>query len=216
MVLTRRALLAAPIASASSAAQPAMLRPGVASVLTFVPLPHERLAFHAAGLDPAITLPAPRARLVGLLPVAGRQVAMLAFGADPSAAAWLDLAALVGWDGARLRVLALEVLRWRAPGGATLDTRLRATADRTRVELRRDAGAPRGGRPWRRESWIDRLAWRDGGALADSPTRAPPPGTFQAHLAAARARVAARLSRPCADIADDLILLLAPTDPPAT
>lgn len=218
MVITRRALFAAPLLAAPAPVPPpapeAALRPGTRSGLTFTPLPHERLAFHAAGLAPAIALPAPRARLAGLLPLAGRQVAMLAFAADPSAASRLDLMALVGWDGARLRVLALEVLRWQAPDGAALDTRVRASSDRMRVELRRDAGAPRGGRPWLRESWIDLLAWQEGGPLRDAPRRAPVPGTFQSRLAAARARLAIRLALPCEDIGEDVLALIAPADLP--
>jgi hypothetical protein len=218
MPLTRRALLAAALACpvAARAAAPASLRPGTRSDLRFAPLPQERLAFRATGLEPAITLPAPRARLAALLPIAGRQVAVLAFGADPSAAALLDLAAVVGWDGARLRVLALEVLRWQAPGGAWLGTRILATGDRNRLELLRDAAAPRGGRPWRREGWTDLLAWRDGGSLADEPVRVPLPDTFQAGLATIRARVAAHLVQPRQDVGEDLIGLIVPEALPPT
>lgn len=212
---TRRVLLAAALLGASAtpaaAAQFATLCPGVASAIGFAPLPRERLAFRAAGLEPSISLPAPRARVVGLLPIAGRQVALLAFGADPpDTAARLDLAALVGWDGAQLRVMALEVLTWQLPGGARLDTRFAATGERTRLTLTRECAAPRGARRWRREGWIDLLAWQDGGALRDDPARTPVADTWQAQLARLRAAVAARLAAPCGDVAEDLIRLLAP------
>ena len=193
----------------------ATLHPGIASELGFAPLPQERLAFRAAGLAPAITLPGARARLAALLPIAGRQVAVLAFAADPaSGAGQLDLAAIVGWDGAGLRVLAIEVVRWQAPGGGWLGTRVLATADRTRLLLQRDAAAPRGLRPWQRESWTDLLAWRDGAALADAPAQPPLPQTWQARLAVVRARVASRLATPCADVAEDVIGLISPADLP--
>jgi hypothetical protein len=216
MPLPRRALLAAALfgapATPAVAADHATLRPGVASQIGFSPLPQERVAFRASGLAPAIDLPAPRARIAALLPIAGRQVAVLAFGADPpGSAARLDLAALVGWDGAVLRVLALEVLNWQAASGAWLATRLAATADRTRLLLTREAAVPRGALPWQREHWTDLLGWRDGAALADAPPRPPAPGTWQAQLAAMRARVAVRLAAPCDDVAEDVIGLLAPS-----
>jgi hypothetical protein len=192
-----------------------MFCPQIECAFGFIPLPLERLAFRVEGLDPAISLPAARARIAALLPIAARQVAVLAFAADPpDRQAKLDLGAIVGWDGARLRVLALEVLRWEVLGGFWLGTRITATADRTRLMLRRDAAAPRGARPWHRESWTDLLAWRDAAALADTPARAPLAGTWQARLAAVRARVAARLAEPCQDVAEDVIRLIAPSDLP--
>jgi hypothetical protein len=215
MRLPRRALFAAALfgapATVAGASGVATLRPRVASTIGFAPLPRERVAFRAAGLEPAIGLPAPRARVAGLLPIAGRQVAVLAFGADPpGSGARLDLAAIVGWDGAALRVLTLEVLNWRAASGAWLATRFAATGDRMRLALTREAAAPRGALPWQREGWIDMLAWREGAALADAPPRPPAAGTWQARLASMRARVAARLAAPCRDVAEDLIRLLPP------
>jgi hypothetical protein len=215
MHVRRRTLLAALLGAPAARVDFAMLRPRVASAIGFVPLPRERVAFRAAGLDPSITLPAPRARLAGLLPIAERQVAMLAFGADPPGSpARLDLVAIVGWDGAGLRVLALEVLGWQAADGGSLATRFAATGDRTRLLLTSDAAAPRGARPWRREHWTDLLAWREGSALADAPVRPPAPDTWQARLASVRGAVAARLAAPCSDIAEDTIGLLAAADLP--
>jgi hypothetical protein len=219
MPLARRALFAAPFAllpPAPARAASAVLRPGQPSAIGFVPLPDERVGFSATGLGRAVTLPAPRARLATLVPMADRTLALLTFGADPPRSqARLDLAALVGWDGAMLRVLGLEVLFWQlAPRCAWLGTRIFATPDRSLVLLQRDAGAPRGNRPWQREHWIDRLAWQDGGPLADAPVRPPLPQTWQARLAAVRARVAARLVTPCQDIGEDVLALIAPADLP--
>jgi hypothetical protein len=210
----RRALLLTPLlglAGASARAdETATLRPGTLSPIGFTRLPQQRLAFHADGLDPAITLPRARARRAALLPIAGRQIVVVAFAADPDETARLDVGAFVGWDGARLRVLALEVLRWQIAAGGGFSTRLYASADRTRLILRRDASLPRGPTRWRRESWTDFLVWRDGEALADAPIRVPPLGTWQARLAEVRARVAARLVRPCDTIDEDLLALFAP------
>lgn len=222
MRLPRRSLLAAPLllatpplATGARAMTMAMLEPGRNSELGFTPLPLERLAFRAAGVSGAIALPAQRSRLVTVLPIAARQVAVVAFGADPPGApARLDLAAFIGWDGFRLRVLALEVLDWRDGRGGTLDSRILATGDRTGFSIIRDAAAPRGTRLWRREHWTDMLAWQAGAPLADDPPRPPLAGTWQAALAPRRAAVAARLATPCQDIADDLIRLLAPASLP--
>ena len=210
MPLARRTLLAT-VLGAAAPPRVLTLRPGAPSAVGFAALPQERLAFRAEGLTPPIIVPAARARLAAALPIAGRQVAVLAFAADPQdARGRLDLAALAGWDGAGLRVLALEVLSWQAPGGGWLGTRITAAGDGRRLLLTRDAAAPRGARPWRRESWTDLLAWQDGAALADAPARAPLPGTWQAQLAATRARVAARLGRVCSDVAEDVLALLRP------
>jgi hypothetical protein len=219
MPLTRRMLLAAPLFGVpmpeARVPASAMLRPGTISAIGFAPLPRERVAFRAQGLAPAITLPATRVRRAALLPIADRQLVVLAFAADPNAAARLDLGAFVGWDAGGLRVLALEVLAWRAADGGGFATRLTATGDRTRILLQRDAAAPMGGGTrWRRESWTDLLAWRAGAPLQDAPVRTPLPGTFQAMLAGVRARVAARLARPCTDVGEDLVALIAPESLP--
>jgi hypothetical protein len=214
MSLSRRAVLASPLLAAQAtrahAADMAMLRPGTPAAVGLLPLAQGRMAFTAAGLLPAITLPSSRAHGVTLLPIAGRQVVVLGFGADPAAATPLDLGAIVGWDGLRLRVLALELLTWRAANGGTLTTRLKASGDRTRLMLLREASLPIGATRWRREHWIDLLAWRDGQALADAPVRVPPPDTWQARLERVRAQVAARLVEPCATIGMDLTALFAP------
>ncbi len=203
MRLTRRALVAAPLFGVpmpeAHVGATARLRPGTISDIGFLPLPRERVAFRASGLAPVVTLPAARVHRAALLPIADRQIAVLAFAADPSAAARLDLGAFVGWDSGGLRVLALEVLLWRAANGGGFATRVSATGDRTRLLLLRDAAAPfDGGTRWRRESWTDLLAWKTGEALADAPTRTPLAGTFQA-----------RLARPCTDVGEDLVALIA-------
>jgi len=219
MILSRRALLATPLllgtlSVPARAADIAMLRPGLRSALGLTPLLPDRASFRAAGLAPEITLPASRARAVAVLPIAGREIVLLGFGADPSASAPLELGAFVGWDGSRLRVLALEVLSWRPANGGVLSTRVKASGDRTRLMLLRGATLPVGRTRWRREYWIDMLAWREGEALADAPVRVPPPETWQALLAHTRIRVAARLAAPCSAVAEDLTGLFAPDSLP--
>jgi hypothetical protein len=217
MQFPRRALLATPLLLASAwPAAAAMLQPGVATGLNFVPLPRERVALRAEHLG-CVSVPALRSRVLALLPVAARQMVVLAFGADPPGTqGHLDLAAFIGWDGAYLRVLALEVLTWHSAMGAVLDTRIAANPERTGVVLHRDTAAPLGATLWQREHWIDRLSWRERAPLADTPTRPPLPGTAQAQLALPRAAVAARLLAPCQTVADDLLGLFSPPAlPPA-
>jgi hypothetical protein len=213
MPLARRALLTA---FAGLAPTPrsisARLLPGVDGVIGLVPLPPDRVALRADCVAGQIDAPAGRARIAAVLPLADRDVAMLGIAADPPSGGQLDLMAIVGWDGSALRLLALEVLSWQAPGGARLATRVAAVGDRSRLRLARDAAAPRNGGSWRHESWIDLLAWHDGGALADAPPRPPLPGTWQAHLAQSRAGVIARLGMACQSVSDELLALCGPPD----
>ena len=194
----------------------ARLRPGLTSVVSLTPLPRERVAFHASGIACTVGTPVARAAIRAVLPLADREVVLVSFAADTDAAGRLDMAAIVGWDGAALRLLGLEVLAWRAdasgPLAARLTTRIAATADRTRLLLARDAFAPRGPLTMRRESWTDFLAWRDGSALADAPARASLPGTWQNRLADTRTQMIARLARPCDTVSDDVLALCLPPD----
>lgn len=178
-----------------AAAGAARLRPGQTSAIALAPLPQERVAFHASGLDGAIVLPAARARLIGLLPLPDRDAALLAFAADsPQAAA--DLLAVVVWDGAGLRIAALDVLAWQSGDGAHLATR---PAWHGALILARTAAAPRGGLMWRRESWTDYLAWQGAGAFIDRPARPPAPQTWQHSLGIWRSAALARLAAGCRD-----------------
>lgn len=222
--MPRRDVLLSTLAAAMPAGPRARLRPGQASGLGFTPLPGERVAFRATGIAGSVIIPVARASIRAVLKLADREVALLSFAADPGADGLdgdgppgrLDMAAIVGWDGMALRLLALEPLRWQAdpagPTDARLNTRFAATGDRCRLLLQRDAAAPRGALPMHHESWTDLLAWRDGGALADAPAHPSAPGSWQWHLAAARARMIARLARPCDAVTDDVLALCRPPD----
>ena len=211
MSLPRRALLLCAPAIAAAPARPkfARLKPGQPSALTFNPLPQERVALHAEGLDGSIVLPAPRARLVAILSLTDRDAAMLAFAAD-TADRRTDLFALVLWTDSGLRIGALDALGMRAAGGAHLTTRLSAHVDGTGLRLERDAAAPRGSLAWRRESWTDYLAWNADGVLIDRPPRPSPPETWQHAFTAWRRQVIAELDRGCTDVSGALADLCQP------
>jgi hypothetical protein len=187
-LLSRRGLLGAAMLLA--------VRPAVAARLTLDPAGDDQAALRFDGIEGAITLPSARVRIVFALPIAGREVAGIAFAADPPGAA-LDLVALCGWDGACLRLLGLEILGFAGADGANLASRFAGVGDHTRLRIERAAAIPRPGLPLRWESFTDFLAWRAQAPLADAPVRPPLPGTRQAALAAARARVAALLDEPC-------------------
>jgi len=149
-----------------------------------------RVALRHDGMEGAVTLPAERARVAAVLPIAGSRLAAVAFGAD----AGRDVLAVVGVEDGGLRVVGLEAWAWRGPGGAMLATRVSATGDGTRVRLERTAALPRPGLPKSWENWADLLSWRDHAPLADTPAHAPVGGTWQARLAELRARSIAVLA----------------------
>jgi hypothetical protein len=166
------------------------------------------VAFRIDGIDGAITLPAVRARIAFALPIAGREVAGVAFAADPPGGS-LDLVALCGWDGACLRILGLEILSYAGADGASLASCFAGVGDRSRLRIERTASVPRHGLPLRWESWTDLVAWRDQAPLADAPVRPPLPGTRQAALAAGRARVFTLLNEPCQGVGEPMIAAVA-------
>ncbi len=155
------------------------------------------------------------------LPLAGRQVAV----AGVALASGQVLAVLAGWDGTRLRILAVESWTWQGSGPRRLALRLVAVPDDRRVRLLYDAtlasqeaggagqdvAAPEPGGAGlgatgrarvvvRREAWTDILAWQDGDALRSEPLRPVLAGTWQARMAQIRADVAALLATPRGEI----------------
>lgn len=168
----------------------------------------DRVMFSRQGLAGAVAVPQSRARIAFVLPIAGRDVAGIAFAADTPDTT-TDLVALVGWDGAMLRILGLEVLKSSGPDGARLSSRFAGVGDRTRLSITRTAANPRPGLPKRWESFTDYLAWHALSPLADAPVRAPLPGTRQAALSAVRATVIGLLSPPCQAVGPDLLAAFA-------
>src|SRR4051812_3165919 len=110
-LLSRRTLLAAAAMLA--------VRPAVAARLALDSVGNDQVALRFEGVEGAIMVPSARARIAFALPIAGREVAGVAFGAD-AAGTTLDLVALCGWDGACLRLLGLELLSLSGAGGANL------------------------------------------------------------------------------------------------
>jgi hypothetical protein len=199
--LTRRRLLAAPaillapLDLARPAPRLARLRPERIGPVVVESAAAGTSLFHADGIEGAVTLPSPDAQLVALLPIAGREVACLAFAADQP---WgkLSLMAIAGWDGARLRLLGLEVASLTGTDGALLSSRFAGVGDRTRLRIEHEAARPRAGLPRAWENWTDLLAWRDGAPLAAALVRAPMPGTWQARLVALRDQSEEMLATP--------------------
>lgn len=215
--LSRRALLAIPLALAPHAAraQPSAVQinpSGPASLLTTT-TEGERLRISFTGWPQPIELPARRARLLAAYPLAGREILAVAFAGDrsPEAAAEkgrLDLVALIGSDGSVLRVLGVEMLTWAGPGGASFDTMLDAPGHGVALRLARVGTPPESMTRSFHLTWSDYLAWRQGGPLADAAPRPPRPGTWQAELSRVRAAVTGVLIPSCNSIT---LNLLAPT-----
>ena len=182
--LPRRSFLATPALLLTRNAVAETLLPGHPGALSLTPGDGGVMMFRSAGIDDFISVPATQARIAFALPIAGREVAGIAFAAGST----LELVTLVGWDNARLRILGLEVLNWKIPTGAMLSSRFSSTGDRTRLLIARYAALPRPGLPRHWENWTDLLAWRDGAPLADAPVHHPPAGTMQARLADLRQR----------------------------
>jgi hypothetical protein len=194
--LSRRLLLAAPGLLLARRSSAATLQPGVASTVSLELGDPDQAVFRAGGIVGAVTLPQARARIAMWLPIAGREIVGIAFAADPPGG-MLDLLALVGWDGACLRVLGLEVWNSAGADGGSLASRFAGIGDRTQIRIARTAGIPRPGLPKRWETWLDLLSWQALSPLADAPVRTPLPGTWQAELAGIRAHLTESLSPAC-------------------
>jgi hypothetical protein len=190
--LPRRLLLAAPALLSLSQARAHGLRPWRDGTVTLTPWDAGTAMLRADAIDGAVSVPASGARLAMMLPIAGRDVAGVAFGADTARGPG-ELLALIGWDFAGLRVLGLEVLSFTGVDGTALSARFSGVGDQTRLRVERIASVPAGPGK-RREQWTDYLLWRDGGVLTDAPVRPAIAGSWQARLAAARAQVATMLA----------------------
>jgi hypothetical protein len=159
-------------------------------------------------------LPALRARLLSILPIADREVMIVAFGVDREPPITQDLVAIIGWDGGQERILDVESLSWHRPDGADLSLRLFATADRQRLMLSYLATTPRhSATDLVRTGWNDFLEWQDGAALVDAPPRPPIPESPQRYLAEIRARVLARIAAPSCSISTSELALTGLLEP---
>ena len=167
-MVSRRALLAFPL-------------------LGFLPPPASAADAATVSLG-GILVPASRARLLANVRLGGEMVTVLAFAADlPEGERDLFVVAVPG------RVAALDLLTWHGADGTRLHTRVSAVSDGVRLRLQRIASAPRG-RGYRREEWIDYLAWQNTAPMLDAPVRPVLAGTWQAAQAAQRIATLALLA----------------------
>jgi hypothetical protein len=211
--LSRRHLLAAPallLASDPAATRRTMLRPGQPGRL-WLEMQGETMLARAEGSNRSIRLPTTDARIASLLPIAARQIAVVAFsGQGPGPR--VTLAGLIGDDGAGLRLFGIELLVWQQDGGARLWSRLSGTGNGADLRIARNAAAPRPGaaspnRAW--EEWTDYLAWRGPAPLAPALVRPPLPTTWQARLADIRAKLEPALTARPDIVPDQTIALFA-------
>jgi hypothetical protein len=200
--LPRRAALAAPLLLLARPAAAARLHPDIEGHLTLTADGPNQAALRCEGIDGTVHVPLGRARIAAILPVADRDIACVAFADDPpSGDGDLDLVALIGWDGAALRVLGLDVLHWTGLDGSLLNCRIAGIGDRTRLRLAREATGP-SAQPRRWEQWTDYWQWTNAAPLRDTPVRPPPSGTWQARLAQARGRAERFLAVPRQEVSD--------------
>ena len=200
--LPRRAALVAPLLLLARPAAAARLRPDTEGRLTLTADGPHQAALRCEGLEGAVHVPLGRARIAAILPIADRDIACVAFADDPPAGNGdLDLLALIGWDGAGLRVLGLDVLHWTGLDGSLLNCRIAGVGDRSRLRLAREAtGATAHPRRW--EQWTDYWQWTNAASLHDAPVRPPLADTWQARLAQARGRAERFLTVPRQEVSD--------------
>ena len=223
-MIPRRALLALPCLAATTAMAATttiMLRPGAPRATVQARIePHaearEALAISFAGAgapDGRVLLPSwyGRARVLNVMPIAGREVLVAAFEGNTCTGIYQELMAVIGCDDAGvLRLLAIETLScrdnqttaaWRRTSGrfeaeprrAALILQMRSTA---RLPTR--PPGPRPG-PEQTERWTTRLAWRGDGPLRPPEAMPARPGVAQRRVDAARARILALLATPVTD-----------------
>jgi|BEDMetMinimDraft_2_1075160.scaffolds.fasta_scaffold03336_3 hypothetical protein len=156
------------------------------------------------GLQP-IRWPAVSARLLGVFPLAGREVASFLF-TPPGAAPALDLTCLliVGSDGRDVGILDLELWHWAGREGAWLSSTLDAPGGGVELRLVRYAHPPGGG-PAAVSFWTDHLFWQEGGPLVARFPRPPPPASWQGRLAQRRERLRSALTPLPRHLTEDLL-----------
>jgi hypothetical protein len=165
------------------------------------------IAFEGEGAPAErITLPTRygHARLIGLLPVRGRELALAAFEANTAAGEYQEIAAVIGReDSGLLRIIGLETIRYRRTGACDAVNLLtgRFTAQPDGTGLRYDVfarglgstcPAPRAGALSWREEFGTTLRWTGSGVLT-LPIRRATAGRTRIRVEAARARAIAWL-----------------------
>ncbi len=218
------ALLTAPVAAESPGpvAARGAVRLGLAGPRTgfSVTLIGDEAELAWEGGGPPLRWPALSTRLLGVFPLAGREVAAFVFtppqAAGPQAEAprTLELLLIAGaaGEGMGAGILGLELWHWEGEDGAWLASTLDAAGAGVELRLVRYAHPAASG-PNAVTYWTDHLFWREGAPLIDRPPRPPPPASWPARLAAARARLIAALTPPPTHLTKDLLAasgLLAP------
>ncbi|MBR0668297.1 hypothetical protein GXW71_28350 [Roseomonas hellenica] len=148
-----------------------------------------------------ITLPSRygHARIIGLLPVRGRELVLAAFEANTGSGEYQEMAAVIGReDSGLLRIIGLETIRYRRTGACDAMNLLtgRFTAQPDGTGLRYDVFArglgsscpsQRGASPSWREEFGTTLRWTGTGVLT-LPVRRSTAGRTRIRVEAARAR----------------------------
>jgi hypothetical protein len=155
------------------------------------------IAFSGVGAEQLtpIDLPCVQVTLSGRLVLARREMLLASFPSEATPKnAKLGLVAVIGWDGARMRILAIEPETIQTEEGADLSVRLASSADDAILRLTYELSAPRGPTLPFHLQWIDMLGFRPMSPLKDIAARPALAGSCQAALAAIRARLQAMLA----------------------
>jgi len=202
-MITRRFLLGSLLTAATLAgAGRAARADGAMRAWSLDPAGTDTVSVRGPGGVRGILLPARRARIIDVLPVAGHDIAAIAFAADRDGAGDLDLLALVGSDAVEPRILGLEVLSWVGGDGSALYSRIGVDHNGRGVRIERSAQRARDSAP---EAWTDLLFWRARAPLEDGAVHLAAPGSCQAIVYAMRSRVTDMLDLPCRSVTPKLV-----------
>jgi hypothetical protein len=151
-----------------------------------------RLMFNGEGSGgwAPIELPSPQIIMSGRLSLIGREMLVVSFRGSP----FLDLLAVIGWDDAQMRILAIEPETVRAPEGTALSTRLAASGEEPFLRVTSALSDPRGQTLPFHLQWMDMLSFRSRLPLTEVAMRPPLAGSCQARLASVRGFVTSMLA----------------------
>jgi hypothetical protein len=214
MRVTRRSLLAVPAVLAPDLPGAGLTTRGAvggaplqAETLVLDPWGDGHVLLRRSGGGDGLILPALRARIAARVMLAGRQLTLTAFAADPDAQSALDLLAVTSLAaGSPPRLIGLEILEYRHAEGTRLATTLAATSDGMRLVFSRVASVTVSTTLVTHATWKDFLMWSgDAAPLADAPIHPPPPRSFAELLSIRRFRVRVALSGDVAEITPELL-----------